>query len=266
MRCCSPTLLASCPICRLPHLPAACCSERHTTSAPAPPNATLLQAGFVQLSERQGWEGVAPGGRYFFTRNASTLVRPSLTFFAQLLLFVQLPRLYSQCRHSGDQGKTVHKRMWPVAWLWVVPAAACAHLRDHVIRATLQPLGTSAAGGICGGFQVRAWQRLHDGWRSHRQVGSTGVCGMSLHSTPVMACRSFCLCHLPCQAVPCSCHAVPCSCQAVPCSCHAVPCSCHAVPCSCHAMPDNAMHLLLCRACCSPCFKLKPISRSVKSG
>ena len=35
----------------------------------------LLQAGFVQLSERQGWDGVAPGGRYFFTRNASTLVR-----------------------------------------------------------------------------------------------------------------------------------------------------------------------------------------------
>lgn len=28
----------------------------------------------MQLSERQGWEGLAPGGRYFFTRNASTLV------------------------------------------------------------------------------------------------------------------------------------------------------------------------------------------------
>ena len=42
-----------------------------------PPHAPLSpvpQAGFVQLSERQGWEGVAPGGRYFFTRNASTLV------------------------------------------------------------------------------------------------------------------------------------------------------------------------------------------------
>jgi hypothetical protein len=34
----------------------------------------LLAAGFQQLSERQTWEGVAPGGRYFFTRNASTLV------------------------------------------------------------------------------------------------------------------------------------------------------------------------------------------------
>ncbi len=42
--------------------------------APAPPHASPLQAGFVQLSERQGWEGVAAGGRYFFTRNASTLV------------------------------------------------------------------------------------------------------------------------------------------------------------------------------------------------
>lgn len=34
----------------------------------------LLKAGFVELSERQPWEGVAPGGRFFFTRNASTLV------------------------------------------------------------------------------------------------------------------------------------------------------------------------------------------------
>lgn len=34
----------------------------------------LKAAGFVELSERQGWEGVQKGGRYFFTRNASTLV------------------------------------------------------------------------------------------------------------------------------------------------------------------------------------------------
>lgn len=34
----------------------------------------LRAAGFVQLSERQPWSGVAPGGRFFFTRNESTLV------------------------------------------------------------------------------------------------------------------------------------------------------------------------------------------------
>ncbi|KAL4425327.1 hypothetical protein ABPG75_009343 [Micractinium tetrahymenae] len=34
----------------------------------------LLAAGFTQLSERQGWEGLQKGGRYFFTRNGSTLV------------------------------------------------------------------------------------------------------------------------------------------------------------------------------------------------
>ena len=33
----------------------------------------LLAAGFCELSERQPWS-VKPGGRYFFTRNASTLV------------------------------------------------------------------------------------------------------------------------------------------------------------------------------------------------
>ena len=33
----------------------------------------LRAAGFTELSERQPWR-VAPGGRYFFTRNASTLV------------------------------------------------------------------------------------------------------------------------------------------------------------------------------------------------
>ena len=33
----------------------------------------LLAAGFTQLSERQAWS-VQAGGRYFFTRNASTLV------------------------------------------------------------------------------------------------------------------------------------------------------------------------------------------------
>lgn len=33
----------------------------------------LVAAGFTELSERQPWS-VAPGGRYFFTRNASTLV------------------------------------------------------------------------------------------------------------------------------------------------------------------------------------------------
>ena len=30
----------------------------------------LLAAGFTQLSERQPWAGLQPGGRYFFTRNA----------------------------------------------------------------------------------------------------------------------------------------------------------------------------------------------------
>lgn len=34
----------------------------------------LLAAGFTQLSERQGWDGLQKGGRYFFTRNGSTLV------------------------------------------------------------------------------------------------------------------------------------------------------------------------------------------------
>lgn len=36
----------------------------------------LLAAGWTQLSERQPWDGaaLAPGGRYFFTRNASTVV------------------------------------------------------------------------------------------------------------------------------------------------------------------------------------------------
>jgi aspartyl aminopeptidase len=33
----------------------------------------LRASGFVELSERQPW-AVKPGGRYFFTRNASTLV------------------------------------------------------------------------------------------------------------------------------------------------------------------------------------------------
>ena len=33
----------------------------------------LRAAGFAELSERQPWS-VRPGGRYFFTRNASTLV------------------------------------------------------------------------------------------------------------------------------------------------------------------------------------------------
>ena len=33
----------------------------------------LVAAGFTELSERQPWS-VAPGGRYCFTRNASTLV------------------------------------------------------------------------------------------------------------------------------------------------------------------------------------------------
>lgn len=35
----------------------------------------LLAAGFEQLSERAGWDGrLTPGGKYFFTRSASTLV------------------------------------------------------------------------------------------------------------------------------------------------------------------------------------------------
>lgn len=34
----------------------------------------LKKAGFTELSERQEWDGLGPGGRYFFTRNASTLV------------------------------------------------------------------------------------------------------------------------------------------------------------------------------------------------
>jgi len=34
----------------------------------------LRAASFVQLDERQPWSGCAPGGRYFFTRNESTLV------------------------------------------------------------------------------------------------------------------------------------------------------------------------------------------------
>lgn len=33
----------------------------------------LVEAGFEKLSERAGWH-LRPGGRYFFTRNLSTLV------------------------------------------------------------------------------------------------------------------------------------------------------------------------------------------------
>ncbi len=34
----------------------------------------LASAGFERLSERQPWKGLKAGGRYYFTRNASTLV------------------------------------------------------------------------------------------------------------------------------------------------------------------------------------------------
>ena len=34
----------------------------------------LRQAGFEQVSERRPWDALQPGGRYFFTRNGSTLV------------------------------------------------------------------------------------------------------------------------------------------------------------------------------------------------
>lgn len=78
-----PHVVVSHPLCLLAVPSAGCLPLREACNiCPLPHNATLLQAGFVQLSERQGWEGVAPGGRYFFTRNASTLVRPSMPFFA----------------------------------------------------------------------------------------------------------------------------------------------------------------------------------------
>jgi aspartyl aminopeptidase len=34
----------------------------------------LKAAGFEQLSEREEWTGLQPGGKYFFTRNHSALV------------------------------------------------------------------------------------------------------------------------------------------------------------------------------------------------
>jgi aspartyl aminopeptidase len=34
----------------------------------------LNAAGFEKLSERQSWQGLKKGGRYYFTRNASTIV------------------------------------------------------------------------------------------------------------------------------------------------------------------------------------------------
>lgn len=36
--------------------------------------ARLDAAGYMRLSERQSWDGLSPGGRYYFTRNDSTLV------------------------------------------------------------------------------------------------------------------------------------------------------------------------------------------------
>ncbi|KAL6768469.1 Aspartyl aminopeptidase [Auxenochlorella protothecoides] len=36
--------------------------------------ARLDAAGYMRLSERQSWDGLRPGGRYYFTRNDSTLV------------------------------------------------------------------------------------------------------------------------------------------------------------------------------------------------
>ena len=54
---------------------------RYLDASPTPYHAVsegckmLQAAGFTYLSERQAWRGnVVPGGRYFYTRNQSTLV------------------------------------------------------------------------------------------------------------------------------------------------------------------------------------------------
>ena len=61
----------------------ACRLERHARWGPEADAATvhaeeaskrLASAGFEKLSERQPWKGLRAGGKYYFTRNASTLV------------------------------------------------------------------------------------------------------------------------------------------------------------------------------------------------
>ena len=51
--------------------------SQHTNSAlPCADEASkrLKAAGFQKLSERSPWKGLKTGGKYYFTRNASTIV------------------------------------------------------------------------------------------------------------------------------------------------------------------------------------------------
>jgi aspartyl aminopeptidase len=53
---------------------------RFVNASPSPYHATaesarrLAAAGFVELKEREAWEGVKPGGRYFVVRNQSAVL------------------------------------------------------------------------------------------------------------------------------------------------------------------------------------------------
>ena len=141
----------------------------------------LLAAGFTELSERQPWD-VKPGGRYFFTRNSSTIVafavggtvKPGAGFVV-VGAHTDSPCLkLKPVSKAGVKVRTCGAH----AWLEAATRARLLLSNSHLPQSGFCSVGVEPyGGGIWAtwfdrdlGFAGRVLVRLSDGTLAHRLV------------------------------------------------------------------------------------------------